>query len=106
MKNSEIDLSNPYKNILDGELLWKFLHLSTLEKAEMAKRIGTNIDQVSGIKLLFTECTKTYSRAVTLKSDSYGSFTALHRSGLTLECIENIHGQTVINSVQKNIQGQ
>jgi len=46
MKTDTIDLSNSHRNILDGELLWKFLHLSTLEKAEMAKRIGTHVDQL------------------------------------------------------------
>ena len=43
---SLIELSNPNKNILDGELLWKFLHLSIMEKTEIAKRIGTTVDQV------------------------------------------------------------
>ena len=41
-----MELANPNKNILDGELLWKFLHLSILEKGEIAKRIGTSVDQV------------------------------------------------------------
>ncbi|XP_052231440.1 cleavage and polyadenylation specificity factor subunit 1-like isoform X1 [Dreissena polymorpha] len=40
------DLVNAHKNILDGELLWKFLHLSILEKNETAKRIGTSVDQL------------------------------------------------------------
>ena len=42
-----IDLANSHKNVLDGELLWKFLHLSVLEKNEMAKRIGTSVEQVT-----------------------------------------------------------
>lgn len=46
VKNACLDLSNSHKNILDGELLWKFLNLSVLEKSEMAKRIGTNVDQL------------------------------------------------------------
>ena len=40
------ELANSNKNILDGELLWKYLHLSMMEKAEMAKRIGTTVEQV------------------------------------------------------------
>ncbi|XP_053401547.1 cleavage and polyadenylation specificity factor subunit 1-like [Mercenaria mercenaria] len=46
VRNNSLDLSNAHKNILDGELLWKFLHLSVLEKSEMAKRIGTSVDQL------------------------------------------------------------
>lgn len=40
------ELANANKNILDGELLWKYLHLSMMEKAEMAKRIGTTVEQL------------------------------------------------------------
>ncbi|XP_071082054.1 cleavage and polyadenylation specificity factor subunit 1-like [Haliotis cracherodii] len=40
------ELANPHKNILDGELLWKYLHLSILEKNEISKRIGTSTDQI------------------------------------------------------------
>ncbi|XP_052818827.1 cleavage and polyadenylation specificity factor subunit 1-like isoform X2 [Mya arenaria] len=46
MKTDAIDLFNSHKNILDGELLWKFLHLSVLERNEMAKRIGTTVEQL------------------------------------------------------------
>ena len=41
-----IELANSNKNVLDGELLWKFLHLSIMEKTEIAKRIGTTVGQV------------------------------------------------------------
>ena len=40
------ELANPNKNVLDGELLWKYLHLSKLDKGEIAKRIGTSVEQV------------------------------------------------------------
>ena len=40
-------LVNPHRNILDGDLLWKYLHLSTSERNELAKRIGTTVEQVS-----------------------------------------------------------
>lgn len=40
------ELRNPQKNILDGDLLWKYLHLSMMEKTEIAKRIGTSLEQV------------------------------------------------------------
>lgn len=41
------ELRNPQKNILDGELLWKYTSLSIMEKIEIAKRLGTSNDQVS-----------------------------------------------------------
>ncbi|GFN92285.1 cleavage and polyadenylation specificity factor subunit 1 [Plakobranchus ocellatus] len=40
------DLSNPQRNILDGELCWKFLHLSTMERNEVARKIGASEDQI------------------------------------------------------------
>ncbi|KAK6174392.1 hypothetical protein SNE40_017678 [Patella caerulea] len=40
------ELCNPCKNVLDGELLWKFLHLSYNERNEVSKRIGTSTDQL------------------------------------------------------------
>ena len=40
------ELRNSQKNILDGELLWKYTNLSIMEKIEIAKRLGTSNDQV------------------------------------------------------------
>ena len=40
-------LANPHRNILDGDLLWKYLHLSVTERNDLARRIGTTCDQVS-----------------------------------------------------------
>ncbi|XP_005092153.1 cleavage and polyadenylation specificity factor subunit 1 [Aplysia californica] len=40
------DMASPQRNILDGELCWRFLHLSTMEKIEVAKKIGTSVDQL------------------------------------------------------------
>uniref|UniRef100_A0A3Q0RDF5 Cleavage and polyadenylation specificity factor subunit 1 n=1 Tax=Amphilophus citrinellus TaxID=61819 RepID=A0A3Q0RDF5_AMPCI len=37
-------LQNPVRNILDGELLNKYLYLSTMERSELAKKIGTTQD--------------------------------------------------------------
>uniref|UniRef100_A0AAY4D1C2 Cleavage and polyadenylation specificity factor subunit 1 n=1 Tax=Denticeps clupeoides TaxID=299321 RepID=A0AAY4D1C2_9TELE len=37
-------LQNPVRNILDGELLNKYLYLSTMERSELAKKIGTTAD--------------------------------------------------------------
>nr|KAI8762317.1 cleavage and polyadenylation specificity factor subunit 1 [Biomphalaria glabrata] len=45
-KSSRTDSSNPLRNILDGELCWKYLYLSTMEKTEVAKKIGTTVDQI------------------------------------------------------------
>ena len=39
-------LINIQRNILDGDLLWRYLSLSLSERLEIAKRIGTNMDQV------------------------------------------------------------
>lgn len=40
-------LQNAVRNILDGELLNKYLHLSTMERSDLAKKIGTTQDIVS-----------------------------------------------------------
>ncbi|KAK2887249.1 hypothetical protein QQF64_013731 [Cirrhinus molitorella] len=37
-------LQNAVKNVLDGELLNKYLYLSTMERSELAKKIGTTAD--------------------------------------------------------------
>lgn len=39
-------LSNPHRGILDGDLLWKFFHLSLTERKDVARRIGTSVEQV------------------------------------------------------------
>ncbi|XP_064466494.1 cleavage and polyadenylation specificity factor subunit 1-like [Ornithodoros turicata] len=39
-------LGNPHKNILDGELIWKFMHLSFMERNELSKKIGTSVTQI------------------------------------------------------------
>lgn len=41
-------LQNAVRNILDGELLNRYLYLSTMERSELAKKIGTTPDIVSG----------------------------------------------------------
>ncbi|ESO86522.1 hypothetical protein LOTGIDRAFT_128853 [Lottia gigantea] len=46
IKTTFPELSNPCRNILDGELLWRFVHLSHNEKNEVSKRIGTSTDQL------------------------------------------------------------
>lgn len=45
-------LQNAVRNILDGELLNKYLYLSTMERSELAKKIGTTADIVSAGHLL------------------------------------------------------
>lgn len=42
-------LQNAVRNILDGELLNKYLYLSTMERSELAKKIGTTSDIVSTV---------------------------------------------------------
>nr|XP_039261759.1 cleavage and polyadenylation specificity factor subunit 1-like [Styela clava] len=39
-------LQNPMRNILDGDLLWKFTGLSFHERQELARKIGTTADQI------------------------------------------------------------
>ena len=48
-------LQNVHRNILDGDLLWRFLYLSSSERSELAKRIGTSNDQVRAV--CFTQVT-------------------------------------------------
>ncbi|MEQ2162148.1 Cleavage and polyadenylation specificity factor subunit 1 [Goodea atripinnis] len=43
-------LQNAVRNVLDGELLSKYLYLSTMERSELAKKIGTTQDIVSAMK--------------------------------------------------------
>lgn len=39
-------LQNAVRNVLDGELLNRYLYLSTMERGELAKKIGTTPDIV------------------------------------------------------------
>lgn len=50
IKMHKLELLNPSKNILDGNLLGKFFNLSLNEKMEIAKKIGTSYKQVSKSK--------------------------------------------------------
>jgi len=45
-RSSRRHLVNPHKNILDGDLLWKYFSLSLNERTDMAKRIGATAEQV------------------------------------------------------------
>ncbi|KAK7505375.1 hypothetical protein BaRGS_00003537 [Batillaria attramentaria] len=46
VKHTVPSLSNPHRLILDGELIWKFLHLSLNERTEVARRMGTAVEQI------------------------------------------------------------
>ncbi|KAK7115084.1 hypothetical protein V1264_001025 [Littorina saxatilis] len=46
VKHTAPELSNPHRQILDGELIWKFLHLSLNERTEVARRLGTAVEQI------------------------------------------------------------
>ncbi|XP_077982143.1 cleavage and polyadenylation specificity factor subunit 1-like [Glandiceps talaboti] len=39
-------LINQHKNTLDGDLLWKYSTLSVIERNDLAKKIGTSVDQI------------------------------------------------------------
>ncbi|XP_059156082.1 cleavage and polyadenylation specificity factor subunit 1-like isoform X2 [Physella acuta] len=56
-KSSRVDTSNPLRNILDGELCWKFLYLSAMEKIEVARKIGTTVDQLTDDLMEFDRLT-------------------------------------------------
>ncbi|XP_064640599.1 cleavage and polyadenylation specificity factor subunit 1-like [Lineus longissimus] len=47
VKHDFRQLMNPAKNILDGDLLWKYLNLSHTDKMELSRKIGTTVDQIS-----------------------------------------------------------
>nr|XP_029135227.1 cleavage and polyadenylation specificity factor subunit 1 isoform X2 [Labrus bergylta] len=44
LQSNRRGLQNAVRNILDGELLNKYLYLSTMERSELAKKIGTTQD--------------------------------------------------------------
>lgn len=44
-------LQNAVRNVLDGELLNRYLYLSTMERGELAKKIGTTPDIVSDLPI-------------------------------------------------------
>uniref|UniRef100_T1JE89 Cleavage/polyadenylation specificity factor A subunit C-terminal domain-containing protein n=1 Tax=Strigamia maritima TaxID=126957 RepID=T1JE89_STRMM len=45
-KSRRSDVLKNQKNVLDGDLLWKYLHLSSGGKVEVSKRIGTTVGQI------------------------------------------------------------
>ncbi|XP_018430492.1 PREDICTED: cleavage and polyadenylation specificity factor subunit 1, partial [Nanorana parkeri] len=44
LQSSRRTLQNAVKNVLDGELLNRFLYMSSMERSELAKKIGTTTD--------------------------------------------------------------
>lgn len=46
IKQARRELSNPCRNILDGDLIYRFLSLSVSEKNEITKKIGTTTDRI------------------------------------------------------------
>ncbi|KXJ17682.1 Cleavage and polyadenylation specificity factor subunit 1, partial [Exaiptasia diaphana] len=46
LQTNKRGLSNPHRNILDWELLSKFIHLGFMERQEVAKKIGTTPSQI------------------------------------------------------------
>jgi cleavage and polyadenylation specificity factor subunit 1 len=43
------ELSNPQKNILDGDLLYDYFNLSFNERNEISKKLKTSTDQVISV---------------------------------------------------------
>jgi hypothetical protein len=46
LKGRRKELSNPQKNILDGDLLFEYFNLSYTDRNDIAKKIKTNTEQV------------------------------------------------------------
>lgn len=47
IKSQKRLLSNPSRCIVDGDLVWSFLHLPMNEKQELATKIGTKIEEIT-----------------------------------------------------------
>lgn len=39
-------LYNPVRGVLDGNVLWQYLHLPLPEKKEVAKKVGASVDDL------------------------------------------------------------
>lgn len=46
VKSARKNPSNPSRCVIDGDLLWSYLYLPYTEKQELAKKIGTRVDEV------------------------------------------------------------
>jgi cleavage and polyadenylation specificity factor subunit 1 len=46
IKQSRKVLANPARGILDGELIWQYMQLNSTEKLEIAKKIGTKVEEI------------------------------------------------------------
>lgn len=46
IKQSRRMLTNPARGIIDGELIWQYMQLNNAEKLEIAKKIGTKVEEI------------------------------------------------------------
>lgn len=46
IKQSRRVLTNPARGIIDGELIWQYMQLNFAEKQEIAKKIGTKVEEI------------------------------------------------------------
>ena len=46
IKQSRRCLVNPARGIIDGELIWQYMQLNQAEKLEIAKKIGTKVEEI------------------------------------------------------------
>lgn len=46
IKLSRRMVMNPSRGILDGELIWQYFDLNFTEKMEVAKKIGTKVEEI------------------------------------------------------------
>lgn len=37
---------NPCRGVIDGELVWQYISLPVVERQEIAKKIGTKVDEI------------------------------------------------------------
>ena len=52
LKGMRRELGAPQKNILDGDLLFEYFNMGFVERSEIAKKIKTNMEQVSFLILI------------------------------------------------------
>lgn len=46
IKQARKILVNPARGVIDGELIWQYMQLSSAEKLEIAKKIGTKVEEI------------------------------------------------------------
>lgn len=53
-------ITNPARSILDGDLIWMFLYLPINEKQEVAKKIGTKMEEITADLMEINDVTSVF----------------------------------------------